>query len=165
MFFSALMLLPNMAYAQYDILADPPKSGDKAQSEDVAAITAEEVIANYREKVSITRPRCPERTTPDEIIVCAEDNDQYRVPPDTTGRLAEGGPPPAPDVAGPGIFKGPATIGGLCFIPPCPKPPAYFIDYSTLPEFDAEYAAKARAAAAEEKERQKAEENDYESPD
>ncbi|MCA0979034.1 hypothetical protein LCM19_11725 [Qipengyuania flava] len=41
---------------------------------------------------------------------------------------------PAPDVAGDGIFRGPATVSGLCFIPPCPKPPAYMIDFATLPD-------------------------------
>ncbi|MEM6476024.1 MAG: hypothetical protein AAF687_07655 [Pseudomonadota bacterium] len=39
-----------------------------------------------------------------------------------------------PDVAGAGIFRGPATIGGLCFIPPCPKDPALIIDVEALPD-------------------------------
>ncbi|MEP3052274.1 MAG: hypothetical protein ABJP48_05960 [Erythrobacter sp.] len=41
---------------------------------------------------------------------------------------------PTPDVAGPGIFRGPATVSGLCFIPPCPDPPALIIDVEALPE-------------------------------
>lgn len=150
-----------MASAQSDIVAEPPEAKDATQE----SITAEEVIANYREKVRITRSRCPERTSADEIIVCAEDDSIYRVPPDTRGRLAEGGPPPAPDVAGPGIFKGPATVSGLCFIPPCPKPPAYLIDFSELPEFDEEYAAKARAAAAAERQRQETQESGNAAPE
>lgn len=40
---------------------------------------------------------------------------------------------PAPDVAGPGIFRGPATIGGMCFIPPCPKGPALIVDVTAIP--------------------------------
>ena len=40
----------------------------------------------------------------------------------------------APDVAGAGIFRGPATVSGLCLIPPCPPPPAYMIDFSALPD-------------------------------
>lgn len=40
---------------------------------------------------------------------------------------------PAPDVAGPGIFRGPATIGGMCFIPPCAKGPALIIDVTAIP--------------------------------
>lgn len=73
------------------------------------------------------------------IIVCApieDDPDRYRV----TSRLEEGDDShlswngEAPDVSGPGIFKGPATVGGLCFIPPCPKEPVYMIDVAALPE-------------------------------
>lgn len=40
---------------------------------------------------------------------------------------------PPPDVAGPGIFRGPASIGGLCLIPPCPKPPALIVDVEAIP--------------------------------
>lgn len=40
---------------------------------------------------------------------------------------------PPPDVAGPGIFRGPATISGLCFIPPCPKDPAVIVDVTAIP--------------------------------
>ncbi|QUL37458.1 hypothetical protein [Erythrobacter sp. JK5] len=40
----------------------------------------------------------------------------------------------APDVAGGGIFRGPATISGQCLIPPCPPPPALLIDVEALPE-------------------------------
>lgn len=38
-----------------------------------------------------------------------------------------------PDVAGEGIFRGQATISGLCFIPPCPDPPALIIDVEAIP--------------------------------
>lgn len=40
---------------------------------------------------------------------------------------------PPPDVAGEGIFRGPATISGLCFVPPCPKDPALIIDVEAIP--------------------------------
>lgn len=40
---------------------------------------------------------------------------------------------PAPDVAGEGIFRGPATISGLCLIPPCPKDPALIVDVTAIP--------------------------------
>lgn len=45
------------------------------------------------------------------------------------------GDPRSPDVAGAGIFKGPATVGNLCIpgLQKCPPPPAYFIDFSALP--------------------------------
>lgn len=38
------------------------------------------------------------------------------------------------DVAGEGIFRGPATVGGLCLIPPCPPEAAIMIDVEALPE-------------------------------
>lgn len=38
-----------------------------------------------------------------------------------------------PDVAGPGIFRGPPNVSGLCFIPPCPKDPALIIDVEAIP--------------------------------
>lgn len=44
------------------------------------------------------------------------------------------GDPQAPNVAGGGIFRGPATISGQCLIPPCPPPAALLIDVEALPE-------------------------------
>jgi len=38
-----------------------------------------------------------------------------------------------PDVAGEGIFRGPATISGLCFIGPCPDEPVLMIDIEAIP--------------------------------
>lgn len=40
---------------------------------------------------------------------------------------------PPPDVAGAGIFRGPASASGLCFIGPCPEPPALIIDVEAIP--------------------------------
>jgi len=40
---------------------------------------------------------------------------------------------PTPDVAGEGIFRGPATIGGLCFIPPCPGARPLVVDVRSIP--------------------------------
>ncbi|WP_416226959.1 hypothetical protein [Qipengyuania sp. ASV99] len=47
-------------------------------------------------------------------------------------RRTQGGS--TPDVAGGGIFRGPATVGGLCIIPPCPPEAALMIDVEALPE-------------------------------
>lgn len=38
------------------------------------------------------------------------------------------------DVAGEGIFRGPATVSGLCIIPPCPAEAALIIDVEALPQ-------------------------------
>lgn len=73
-----------------------------------------------------------------EIVVCrrkTENENRLYDREDAEWRHAEKtqGEQPA-DVAGPGIFRGPATVSGLCFIPPCPAPPAYMIDFSELPD-------------------------------
>lgn len=41
-----------------------------------------------------------------------------------------------PDVAGPGIFRGPPTFSNICVkgIFNCPKPPALFVDVTKLPQ-------------------------------
>ncbi|MBA4768145.1 MAG: hypothetical protein H2049_11015 [Porphyrobacter sp.] len=77
-----------------------------------------------------------------EIVVCRE------LPADTSQlysgsreawlkdyaeRTQNAGTLPPPDVAGPGIFRGPATISGLCFIPPCPKDAALIVDVEAIP--------------------------------
>lgn len=44
--------------------------------------------------------------------------------------------PQTPDVAGPGIFRGPASIGALCLpgLQKCPPPPAIMVDFKQLPK-------------------------------
>ena len=76
-----------------------------------------------------------------EIIVCRQrSGDENRLYDKETAerrhaeRTMNHNEIPAPDVAGAGIFRGPATVSGLCFIPPCPAPPAYIIDFTELPD-------------------------------
>lgn len=82
-------------------------------------------------------------TVSGEIIVCRQRGDDPNnyysgSREDAQRRYAEetafAGDILAPDVAGAGIFRGPATVSGLCFIPPCPKDPALIIDVEALPE-------------------------------
>src|SRR3546814_8299289 len=71
-----------------------------------------------------------------EIVVCRSkrDESEFRTLPsgDAQARYAQEtmnkGNPQTPDVAGEGIFRGPATVSGLCILGPCPQPPALFID-------------------------------------
>ena len=110
---------------QIDILIDPTPKSDGTEYEDCSA---EEQAA----------------TISGEIIVCRRkaDDAKYRTTSreDAENRFAQEtmnkGNPQTPDVAGPGIFRGPATVGGICGIGlnKCPPPPAYMIDFSTLPE-------------------------------
>jgi hypothetical protein len=77
-----------------------------------------------------------------EIVVCGdvvEDSSQFYSGSRDAARKAyaertqNAGTIPAPDVAGAGIFRGPATMGGMCFVPPCPKGAAVVVDFSALP--------------------------------
>lgn len=115
-----------------------------AQAESQPETTAENVIASAKQAYGPPppEPKCDPQQG-DEIVVCAEEQEQsqFRVKSsselDPTGEEAiDDGLPRAPDVAGPGIFKGPATIGGLCVpgLQKCPPPPALLIDFSELPE-------------------------------
>ena len=48
-------------------------------------------------------------------------------------RTQNAGTLPPPDVAGAGIFRGPATVSGLCVIGPCPEDAALIIDLAAIP--------------------------------
>lgn len=83
------------------------------------------------------RPRCPTVREGEEIVVCAEEQEQsqFRIRSDRDAEddyareTMNKGDPRAPDVAGPGIFRGPATMGFGG-----PPPPAYIIDFGDLPD-------------------------------
>ncbi len=110
-----------------------------------APVTAEEAIEETRNAYGPQppEPEC-EEGEPGEIVVCArlEEQSQFRlrtdkqVEDDYARATMNKGDPKAPDVAGPGIFKGEPTVGSLCIpgLQKCPPPPAYFIDFSELPE-------------------------------
>lgn len=94
-----------------------------------------------------------------EIVVCADlqqDNSQlYSGSREAwlkayAERTQNAGTLPTPDVAGAGIFRGPATVGGLCIVGGCPKKPALIIDLAAIPAApagsDADRAGKGLAA-------------------
>ncbi len=136
-------------------------AANPAVSQDQPAATAEQVIESAQAAYGPAppEPAC-EPQTGDEIVVCAreQDNSLFRVK--STSELdpqseeaIDDGLPRAPDVSGPGIFTGPATIGGLCIpgLQKCPPPPALMIDLAALPQApegsDADKVAKGQIPA------------------
>ena len=77
-------------------------------------------------------------TIANEIVVCrqlGEATDGSWDAEDWQRRYAERTQGEQPvDVAGDGIFRGPATVSGLCVIPPCPPEAAIMIDVEALPQ-------------------------------
>jgi hypothetical protein len=114
-----------------------------ALSQDQPAMTAEQVAQSAQNAYGPPppEPACAPQVG-DEIVVCAreQDNSLFRVrssselDPESKDAVADG-LPRAPDVSGPGIFTGPATVGGLCIpgLQKCPPPPALMIDLAALP--------------------------------
>ena len=131
---------PLFALALAAVPCAPALAQEDGGDEDVVGPMLEEARQTYRvDPPEPERPAdCPEAVG-NEILVCApveSDPDRYRITSSLDNgddsHLSWGGE--APDVSGPGIFKGPATVGGLCFIPPCPKDPVYVVDVAALPE-------------------------------
>ena len=131
---------PLFALALVPALCTPALAQQDVGDEDVVGPMLEEARKTYRvDPPEPERPAdCPEAVG-NEILVCApveSDPDRYRITSSLDNgddsHLSWGGE--APDVSGPGIFKGPATVGGLCVIPPCPKDPVYYVDVAALPE-------------------------------
>lgn len=105
-----------------DILVDPvPKQAaseaDCRTDQEAAVITREIVVCGERERDLDQR-------------LYTDDENETRYAQATMNK----GNPRAPDVTGDYIFKGPATVSGLCFLAKCPPPPAYFVDVAALPE-------------------------------
>ena len=143
---SLLFWIPQSALAQ-----DPP-TVSQADSE-----IAENMLGTGGR---ITRDRsrrnCLKTIRQGEIVVCAPDEDEFRVPSsadeDPTGAAGtDDGRLRAPDVAGDGIFKGKATASGMCLVPPCPPEQPLLIDLSQIPEApagsDADKVAKGEMRA------------------
>lgn len=83
-----------------------------------------------------SRAQCYERAASGEIVVCAQDESQFRAQstadanPLSAQALNDGSiRPPDLEPKYPGF-----TAARGCFIPPCPKGPAYFVDLEAIPE-------------------------------
>jgi len=141
LFFAAPLLLPIPASAQ--------SIGSSEAEKPTPSEVAEQLIARSKEVLSVEAPPperpadCVESQTDADggtvIIVCAPIEDdpasfrgRSRLERGDDSHLSWDGS--APYVGGEGIFTGPATVSGLCVVPPCPPPPVYYIDVGALPE-------------------------------
>lgn len=109
-------------------------------------VTAEDAIeaAGQAYGPHAPKPECEPSDDPDVIVVCARKQEQSqfrirsddRVKDDYARETMNEGDPQAPDVSGPGIFKGDPTVGSLCIpgLQKCPPPPAIIVDFSELPD-------------------------------
>ncbi len=116
-----------------------------AQETPAPTVSAEEALIEAEETFGPPRPRPRCRAGQGgEIVVCAADPDQnqFRIRSDADARddyareTMDKNAPRAPDVAGPGIFRGEPTIGSLCLpgLQKCPPPPAIVVDFAALPK-------------------------------
>lgn len=140
-----------------DLGPDAPTSGEPPQQIDILVPPQTSEAAD-----AVELKQCADDTergvVSGEIVVCRE------LPADTSQlysgsreawlkdyaeRTQNAGTIPTPDVAGEGIFRGPPTVSGLCFIPPCPKEAALIVDVEAIPPppagSDAERVAKGLA--------------------
>jgi hypothetical protein len=130
--------LPEPVRIPIDLGPDAPTSAEPPQSIDILAPPATSEAANAA-VVKDCENQSEAGVVTGEIVVCRE----LEVP---TGQLYSGSReawskdyaartqgPGTPDVAGAGIFRGPATFAGMCFIPPCPKDPALIVDVEAIP--------------------------------
>jgi hypothetical protein len=112
-----------------------------------------------RERMAAKVKECEERrdavAATGEIVVCgrrADNGSAYLGVSDAAWlkdyaeRTMNAGTLTPPDVAGPGIFRGEPSFGGMCFLPPCPAGPRLIIDVTAIPPppagSDAERVAK-----------------------
>lgn len=120
---------PVAAIAQDGATGTPPERIDLTVPQPTMRSTAEE-CARQREAAIVSGEIvvCGSQELPDQRITRREEA-QTRYAEATQGR----GPAPLPEL---GIFKGPATVSGICVpgVFNCPKPPAIFIDVTALPK-------------------------------
>lgn len=157
------MLPAQMAWAQESLevekqAASPPQSIDilvPPTPDGGLDPLAQKQCEEERDSATITR----------EIIVCGDRNrgttdgiwHRQQWESRYARESAYANDPQAPDVAGAGIFRGPATVGGLCILNDCPPPPALLIDVEALPpapkESDADRIARGLAPRGQDDER------------
>ncbi len=141
-----------LRYARIPLLALFALTSLPALAQDTVepSATAEDILAEAKDAYGPPPPseRCTREqdaaTISGVIIVCRRltDQSEFRTtsPDNAEKRYAEAtmhqGDPQAPNVDGPGIFHGPATVGSMCIpgLQKCPPPPAIIVDFEALPE-------------------------------
>jgi hypothetical protein len=97
-------------------------------------LTEQDMVDAARTRLRTVRDRkpCPVGK-PGEIVVCAQDPEDFSVPSDVdTGVDTSDGMPRAPDLFG--IQPGGVVIARGCFIGPCPRKMPPIIDLKAIPE-------------------------------
>lgn len=130
----AIGLLPGAVRAQDGATGSPPQQIDLTITAQRPPDPASEEECRRRREAAIVSGEiivCGAGPEQDQRITSRRDA-QDRYAAQTAFRDA----PATPDVAGPGIFRGPATVSGLCVkgIFNCPKPPAVMVDVTQLPQ-------------------------------
>jgi hypothetical protein len=122
---------PGAATAQDGATGTPPERIDLTVTSQRPPDPASEEECRRRREAAIVSGEivvCGAGPGQDQRITSREEA-QNRYATATQGR----GPAPLPEL---GIFKGPATVSGICIpgIFNCPKPPAVFVDVTALPK-------------------------------
>ena len=129
--FGALLALPSPGSAQDGATGSPPERIDLTVPPPMMRSTEEE-CARQREAAVLSGEIvvCGGQSVPDQRITSRrEAQDRY------AAATAFRDDPATPNVDGPGIFRGPATVSGICVpgIFNCPRPPALIVDVRALP--------------------------------
>lgn len=130
--FGAATSIGPPAFAQDGATGSPPERIDITVPQPTMSPT-EEACARQREAAIVSGEIvvCGGQSVPDQRITARRDaQDRY------AAATAFRDDPATPDVAGPGIFRGPATVSGICIkgVLNCPKPPALIVDVRALPQ-------------------------------
>lgn len=124
-----------------DLGPDTPTSSGPPQQIDLLQ-DWEQTQARMAARVKECEDRRDAVAATGEIVVCGEraDNGAAYLGASDRARLKayaeqtqNAGTLTPPDVAGPGIFRGEPTVGGMCFVPPCPSGPRLIIDVEAIP--------------------------------
>jgi hypothetical protein len=130
--FAAMIGMASPAFAQDGARGSPPERIDLTIPAPTMSPT-DEACSRQREAAIVSGEIvvCGGQTGPDQRITSRRDaQDRY------AAATAFRDDPATPNVDGPGIFRGAATVSGICIpgIFNCPKPPALIVDVRALPQ-------------------------------